>query len=188
MKTFFEYLQEKNKAILLATGAFSPIHKGHLDMFRVSKSHLESLGYDVIKGFISPKHNDYVSGKTSDYLDVDVRIKLIKDSIKESGMGWIDIYDWESRQSKPMGKRHVVDKIQQIYPEVEIFFVCGEDNCPLSSYPGVTRIDGFNWISTGRDGFSSTRVRKALKTNDTKELELMLYPSVRNYLIKNKNV
>jgi nicotinic acid mononucleotide adenylyltransferase len=184
METFLEWLENNKKAILLATGAFSPIHKGHIEMFKISKSHLESLGYEIIKGFVSPKHNDYVSRKTDDYLDIDDRINLIKLAIKESGLNWIEVYDWEARQTKPLGKKYVVNKIKENYPEAEVFFVCGEDNCPLPSYPGIAKIDGFNWISTGRGGFSSTRVRKALVNKNQEELDLMLYPSVKKYLMK----
>jgi hypothetical protein len=82
-----------------------------------------------------------------------------------------------------MGKRYVVDRIQQMYPEAEVFFVCGEDNCPLPSYPGVAKMDGFNWVATKRDGFSSTKVRKALKDKNHEDLDLMLYPSVKNHLL-----
>lgn len=184
MINFREWLSNNDKsAILLATGAFSPIHKGHLDMFKEAKDYLESEGYKVIKGYISPKHNDYVSSKTTDYLDINDRIYLIKKAIKDSGMIWIEIFDWESRQPNQMGKRHVVNKIQNLHPEAKIFFVCGQDNCPLPVYPGVATMDGFDWISTGRAGFSSSRVRKALKSGDDEELNLMLHPSVKSHLL-----
>jgi nicotinic acid mononucleotide adenylyltransferase len=184
---FKEWLDQK-PAILLATGAFSPIHKGHLEMFKEAKEYLESQGYKVIKGYISPKHNDYVASKTADYLDIDYRISLINKAIKDSGMGWIEIFDWESRQPNQMGKKHVVNKIQNLNPDAKIFFVCGEDNCPLPSYPGIAQMDGFNWISTGRAGFSSSRVRRALKSGDENELDLMLYPSVKGELLKKSRI
>jgi len=186
---FKEWLVENQKqAILLATGAFSPIHKGHFDMFKQAKEHLESQGYKVIKGYISPKHNDYVASKTSDYLDIDNRILLINKAVKESGMTWIEVFDWESRQPNQMGKKHVVNKIQNLHPDAKIFFVCGEDNCPLPSYPGVARMDGFDWISVGRAGFSSSRVRKALNCGDDSELDLMLHPSVKDELLKKSQI
>lgn len=183
MIKFSEWIQNKNPAILLATGAFSPIHKGHLQMFQESKDYLESQGYKVIKGYISPKHNDYVAGKTSDYLDIDKRISLINKAIKDSGLIWIDVFDWEARQSKPMSKRYVVEKIKAIHPQAEVFFICGQDNCPLSSYPGIAKMDGFNWVSTERSGFSSTRVRKALNSKNQEELDLLLHPSVKDDLV-----
>lgn len=182
MKSFLEWLGEK-PAVLLATGAFSPIHKGHLEMFQEAKDYLESQGYKVLKGYISPKHNDYVAGKTSDYLDIDERIALINKAIKDSGMNWIEVFDWESRQPSPKGKSHVVSRIQQMNPNAKIFFVCGQDNCPLSSYPGIAHMDGFDWVSIGRQGFSSTRVRKALENKNQEELDLLLHPSVKDHLL-----
>ncbi len=186
MKKFNQWLIENKNipAVLLATGAFSPIHRGHLEMFKESKDYLESQGYHVIKGYISPKHNDYVAGKTSDYLDIDERIELINKSIKDSGLDWIEVFDWEARQPSPMGKRHVVNKIKQLHPGAEVFFICGQDNCPLPSYPGIADMAGFKWVSIKRSGFSSTKVRKALKSNDEEELILMLYPSVKSHLNK----
>lgn len=184
---FTEWLIENknNPAILLATGAFSPIHRGHLEMFKDAKQYLESNGYNVIKGYISPKHNDYVASKTSDYLDIDERIELINKAIKDSGLGWIEIFDWESRQPSPLGKGHVVNKIKQMHPDAKIFFVCGQDNCPLPVYPGVANMGGFDWVSTDRGGgFSSTKVRKALKNKDHEQLDLMLHPSVKQHLLK----
>lgn len=174
------------KAILLATGAFSPIHIGHLEMFKQAKEYLEAQGYQVVGGYISPKHNDYVKsklyGKENEFIDIDDRIKLINQAITNSGMNWIKVFDWEARQNRPRGKEQVVEKIRQLHPDVNVMFVCGEDNCHLEKYPGITDMGGFPAVATPRSGYSSTMVRNALKSGNQKELDLLLHPDVQKTL------
>lgn len=184
---FREYFQQNNskKAVLVATGGFAPIHRGHLDMFAESKQWLESQGYQVVAGYISPKHRDYVAGKadTQDMLDVDRRIALIQKAIQDTGMTWIKVFDWEARQPEPHDKADTIRQIKQIHPDAEIMYLCGEDNCQLPSYPGLKPGPGFTWLSTQRHGFSSSRVRRAIQNRDEKELQQLLHPGVQQHLL-----
>ena len=83
-----EESKEKQRAILLATGSFNPIHTGHVDMMNFAKKELESLGkYTVIGGFMSPSHDSYVSTKGS-YIGSDDRIEMIKLAVEDSD--WIE--------------------------------------------------------------------------------------------------
>lgn len=49
--------------ILLSTGSFSPLHDGHIHMMERAKEILESKGYSVVGGYLSPSHDEYVSSK-----------------------------------------------------------------------------------------------------------------------------
>lgn len=175
---------EQPKAILLATGAFSPIHRGHLQMFQQAKDYLESQGYLVEKGYISPKHNDYIRHKigADEFMDIEDRLAMIKKSIADAGMDWLEPFDWEARQPTEKNKSYVVQQIKQLHPEIEVMFVCGEDNCQLKKYPGIAKQGGFSWVATPRGGLSSTRVRTALGNSDEKELDLLLHPGVKSHL------
>jgi len=176
---------EPGKAVLLATGAFAPIHRGHLDMFRQAREYLESQGHEIVGGYISPKHDEYVKSKLrpgEPFFNIDQRIGMINQAINNAGMDWIKVFDWESRQNSPRNKSEVVSKIRQMHPDINVMFVCGEDNCSLEKYPGIANQGGFQWVATPRDGFSSTRVRNALQSKDQKELDLLLHPDVKKTL------
>jgi Icc-related predicted phosphoesterase/nicotinic acid mononucleotide adenylyltransferase len=57
------YGGRKPRAVLLTTGALNPIHKGHLQNMELAKLSLESQGFVVLGGFLSPSSDAYVSGK-----------------------------------------------------------------------------------------------------------------------------
>ena len=43
--------RDKKIVVLVATGAFAPIHFGHLTMFDVARKELERLGYYIVAGY-----------------------------------------------------------------------------------------------------------------------------------------
>ena len=53
----------KQVCVLLATGAMSPIHRGHVAMMVHAKAALEREGWAVLGGFVSPSHDLYVGPK-----------------------------------------------------------------------------------------------------------------------------
>lgn len=53
-------------AVLLSTGAFGPPHLGHLDMMEVARERVEREGFDVIAGYLSPGHDEYMRLKCGD--------------------------------------------------------------------------------------------------------------------------
>jgi FAD synthase len=181
-----EWVQENKKlAVIAGTGAFDPIHYGHLKMFDDAKKYLEQQGYQVIKGYISPKHEGYVSGKKPDALDIQTRINLIKLFFKDKGISWIEVFDWESKQNSPMGKQHVIRKLQQMHPEAEVFYVSGNDYyngvpCPSIEYDNYYK---FNIVIVDKYT-SSTNIRKALDMKDYATLNANLSPSVVAELLK----
>jgi hypothetical protein len=67
------------KIILIATGAYSPIHIMHIHMLEAAKTHLEQVHkgkYDVVAGFVSPSHDNYVSWKLrDDWIPIEHRYK-----------------------------------------------------------------------------------------------------------------
>jgi hypothetical protein len=51
------------RVVLLSTGALNPVHLGHINAMVRAKAHLKQIGYDVVGGFMSPTHDDYVRPK-----------------------------------------------------------------------------------------------------------------------------
>src|SRR3989344_6145664 len=57
--------KEKNKplVVLVSTGAFAPIHAGHVKMMEIAKKEIENRGKIVLGGYISPSHDGYLAEK-----------------------------------------------------------------------------------------------------------------------------
>jgi cytidyltransferase-like protein len=172
---------EGGKAVLVATGSFSPVHRGHIEMMENAKKWLEENGYEVIKGFISPKHDSYVKTK-SDWIPIEDRVAMLNLMTKGS---WIDIDTWEASQPTQRSRYDVVDRIQQQYPDAKAIFVCGEDVCPayLQQLPGLTTVHGYTyWVSDREPGVSSSSAKKALKAGQS--TQGVLDPEIEDYMKK----
>ena len=83
-----------NLAILVSTGAYNPIHRGHIQIMSMAKTECEWAGYSVIGGFISPSHRNYLvfKGGHDYYSDTD-RIEMARLATLDSD--WIDVSTWE---------------------------------------------------------------------------------------------
>lgn len=82
--------------ILLSTGAFSPIHDGHISMLEQARHALEKLGRTVVGGYLSPSHDKYVSGKYKKTFSINSaeRIHLCQQKVKDST--WLMVDPWEA--------------------------------------------------------------------------------------------
>lgn len=135
-----ERIKEEPAIILLSTGAFSPIHEGHLMMMENAKKELESRGRTVLGGYISPSHDKYVFSKYKDavFFDAPHRLYLCEKSVAYSD--WLMVDGWECRYNdipitytevilrlKDYLKRHLSVEI-----DFEIFYVFGGDNAPFA--------------------------------------------------------
>src|SRR5689334_3025389 len=49
--------------VLLSTGGFCPVHDGHLAMMEAARAAAEQAGFDVIGGYLSPGHDEYLRMK-----------------------------------------------------------------------------------------------------------------------------
>lgn len=86
-----EFCSKNNKTpvMILTTGSFCPIHKGHLYSLIDAKNFLENnFPYKVLQILISPSNNEYVSSKSREYnfpqyyLTFNQRCSLIDETIK----------------------------------------------------------------------------------------------------------
>lgn len=81
--------------VLLSTGAFCPIHSGHLEMMEIARRSLEARGRTVIGGYLSPSHATYVDPKCgSETLSSSHRLMLCQEAVKDSD--WLMACGWEA--------------------------------------------------------------------------------------------
>jgi len=57
------HTSQSPRIVLLSTGALNPLHRGHINAMQRARDHLLSLHLNVIGGFLSPTHDDYVKPK-----------------------------------------------------------------------------------------------------------------------------
>jgi nicotinic acid mononucleotide adenylyltransferase len=116
--------------ILLSTGGFAPIHNGHILMMEVAKSYMESQGFRVRGGYVSPGHDDYVVT----YKGVDIyapeRLAIANNILKDNP--WIMVDPWESIGcSCSINYTSVIDHLERLF-NCQVCYVVGSDNARFS--------------------------------------------------------
>jgi nicotinate (nicotinamide) nucleotide adenylyltransferase len=122
---------EKPNLVLVLTGAFSPIHQMHIQMLENMKIEMETLGYNVTGGYLSPSHDLY---NKYGLLSASDRIEMCELAVKDSK--WIMVDKWEASQSEFRLQNDVLEhlKLELQDLNVEIVYCCGSDNLQLTSY------------------------------------------------------
>lgn len=122
-------------AVLVSTGAFGPPHLGHLDMMEVARERVERAGFDVIAGYLSPGHDEYMRLKCGDEaLPASLRLAMCAALIK--GSDWLMVDPWEALHRRTsVNFTDVLVRLasyleRHLKParELHIFYVCGSDN------------------------------------------------------------
>lgn len=91
-----EYSGGGSVVVLLTTGGFSPLHLGHVEMMERAREVLESNGHNVVGGYFSPSHDEYVGTKRGGEAacEASVRVEMVRRSLV--GYDWLDVDPWES--------------------------------------------------------------------------------------------
>src|SRR5690606_22048126 len=94
---FPEFDNTVQPCVLLSTGAFCPIHAGHIEMMTIAKKTVEANGYQVLGGYLSPGHDEYISQKAGERaIPIQQRIALIQKAIEASAESdWLMLDPWE---------------------------------------------------------------------------------------------
>lgn len=111
----------KELAVLATTGAFCPIHQGHIQMMETAKRELELRGVAVLGGYFCPDHEQYVSSKMrsggeSDVLSSAQRLSLCELAV--AGSEWLAVDRWAA---------HI-----RTHRPVHVVYVFGGDNARFS--------------------------------------------------------
>lgn len=130
LKKDVEYI--KNPVVLLSTGGFNPIHEGHIKMMEEAKKVLTNDGYDVIGGYFSLSHEDYIATKPyyikNQYERIDEARKYLKAS------DWLMADPFESLYVKTIVNfTDVVERLEQylqkhVDKRIRVAYVFGGDN------------------------------------------------------------
>jgi nicotinic acid mononucleotide adenylyltransferase len=126
--------------VLLGTGAFCPVHRHHIKMMEEARESMESNGYTVVGGFLSPSHDLYVENKfkrkgLKGFIPSVHRIEFIKESFVDSD--WLEVDPWEATQSRFVDfssvlhrlHLHLKDSFKNSFPDlsIRVMFVMGAD-------------------------------------------------------------
>lgn len=154
--------EDRRKVVLIATGAYNPVHRMHLEVFLRAKEFLENEQHNflVVGGFVSPSHDQYVSDKLkSDFINSKDRLKMIKLGIQELGEdSWLIADPWESSQTKFIGFPKVTKSLdQQLQDEfplanLKVIFLCGADL--IIRCGGFTKVGSNSVVVVGRAGYN----------------------------------
>ena len=121
------------RAVLVASGAFCPIHTGHLHMMESAKRAAERRGWSVVGGFFAPDHDGYVSVKCGDEaLSAAERVHLAQVATEDST--WLAVDPWAALYlDRAVNFTDIVRRVARylrfhLSQEIEVMFVCGGDN------------------------------------------------------------
>lgn len=117
---------------LVSTGAFDPVHEGHIAMMAAAKRHLESRGDAVVAAYLAPDHDGYVSTKRSDSMPAPERLRHAH--LATAHLPWLDVDPWPALFMAPVSFTVVVRRLQEYLDRhcgagrIEVVYVCGSDN------------------------------------------------------------
>lgn len=121
------------KLVLLSTGSLSPIHRGHIQIMEEAKIFLEAQGANVLGGYLSTGHEEYIDFKLKEEaLSTAHRLLLCAKALKDSD--WLMLDPWEAIARKiAVNFTDVFCRLEaylhhHISPEIELVYVCGSDN------------------------------------------------------------
>ena len=151
--------------VLLTTGSFSPLHRGHLKMMELARERLEAAGRRVAGGYFSLSHDQYVSTKYAGAaaLSVTHRLQICHEALAESD--WLSVDPWEAREAPVSLNFSDVYRRLQAYlarhlpeHEFEVHYVFGSDN---AGFANAFLSDGFG-VCVNRNNPSSAQLTKPL--------------------------
>ncbi|GAU28307.1 hypothetical protein TSUD_256350 [Trifolium subterraneum] len=125
--------------VLVATGSFNPPTFMHLRMFELARDALNSKGYCVIGGYMSPVNDAY---KKKNLISADHRIQLCHLACRSSEFVMVD--PWEANQSTYQRTLTVLSRVHTSICEtglvsresLKVMLVCGSDLLHSFSIPG----------------------------------------------------
>jgi nicotinic acid mononucleotide adenylyltransferase len=133
-------IHNKPLAVLLTTGCFAPVHSGHIAMMEKAKTAIEAKGYEVLGGFMSPSHDDYVStkGEVARRLTAAHRTLLLNKVLNDSD--WLAVDPWESRYAPTdinftdtiQRLEHYINAHINTAAPIQVAYVFGGDNVKFS--------------------------------------------------------
>ncbi|XP_054818597.1 nicotinamide/nicotinic acid mononucleotide adenylyltransferase-like isoform X5 [Prosopis cineraria] len=130
----------KTYVVLVAAGSFNPPTFMHLRMFELARDALNSEGYCVIGGYMSPVNDAY---KKRGLVSAEHRVRLCQLACKSSEFIMVD--PWEATQSSYQRTLTVLSRVRNCISEaglvpresLKVMLICGSDLLHSFGIPGV---------------------------------------------------
>lgn len=125
-----------NPIVLLSTGGFNPIHKGHIDMMEMARQALNDKGFNVIGGYISPSHDDYV--KTKKYFSKEADDRVFECQRVLDNHEWLMVDPFEALYcNKSINFTNAIERLElylkkHVNSNIKVAYVYGSDNVNFS--------------------------------------------------------
>lgn len=161
----------KNNAIIVTTGSFSPMHEGHVQSMVIAKEYVEKMGYNVIQGVVSLSHDAYVSFKNKGVAKrhISERTMLAYEKIEQMGQSdWLKVDRMEGEMlscavnfSTVLKRIYEYTKYHLSIEDLTVFYVYGSDNADFSN--AFIGNDIYHGICIEREGYNFNIVKNRLK-------------------------
>ena len=172
----------KPLAVLASTGAYSPIHESHIEMMEIAKTELESQGYNVVGGYVSPSHDIYVSRKNNGTaaFNANHRIHLCQLALEENN--WLMTDPWEALHTEiEETYTDVLTRLQNylnahIEKPIKLFYVFGSDNASFAN----AFISHGQAVCVNRPGFDA-QLQEVLSDPLIKNNSRLIFSSIKSH-------
>ncbi|KAM7499001.1 hypothetical protein LguiA_023415 [Lonicera macranthoides] len=130
----------KMHVILVSTGSFNPPTYMHLRLFELARDALNSEGFSVIGGYMSPVNDAY---KKRGLISAEHRSAMCHLACKSSGFIMVD--PWEAKQSSFQRTLTVLSRIRSFVCDnglissesLKVMLICGSDLLESFGIPGA---------------------------------------------------
>ncbi|XP_076913002.1 nicotinamide/nicotinic acid mononucleotide adenylyltransferase-like [Bidens hawaiensis] len=130
----------KMHVVLVSAGSFNPPTFMHLRLFELARDALNSKGFHVVGGYMSPVNDAY---KKKGLLPAEHRISMCQLACKSSDFIMVDT--WEANQSSYQRSLTVLSRIRSFFCDnglipsalLRVMLVCGSDLLESFARPGV---------------------------------------------------
>ncbi|XP_062078873.1 nicotinamide/nicotinic acid mononucleotide adenylyltransferase [Humulus lupulus] len=132
--------KDKTYVVLVAMGSFNPPTFMHLRLFELARDALNSEGFCVIGGYMSPVNDAY---NKRGLISAENRIRLCQLACESSDFVMVD--PWEAKQSSYQRSLTVLSRVKSFLSEsklipresLKVMIVCGSDLLHSFSIPGI---------------------------------------------------
>ncbi|KAL6999112.1 nicotinamide-nucleotide adenylyltransferase [Sarracenia purpurea var. burkii] len=136
----FLYSRDRTHVVLVSPGSFNPPTYMHLRIFELARDALQSEGFCVIGGYVSPVNDAY---KKRDLISAKYRIEMCHLACKSSDFIMVD--PWEASQENSQRTLTVLHRIKSSLGEsgqisgdsLKVMLLCGSDLVESFSIPGA---------------------------------------------------
>jgi nicotinic acid mononucleotide adenylyltransferase len=157
---------KKTKVVLISTGSYNPVHRVHVETFKISKTQLEQKHNMIVVGaFLSPSNDSYVSSKLGkEFIEAKHRLEMCELAVKEANMqDWLIVDRWESSQTRfidfPGVHSSLATYISTAFPNdnIRVMYLCGTDHLMRCGGLASLRKPSTGVVALKRPGFENVK-------------------------------